>query len=158
MSIWFPQITTRSSRRADPVPGALARAGTGGVGPFTWPSRVLPNADSLRALVLTVITNVHAPVAVRNTCHHLMVAIEQNNQTLVDEILVSLAHVADRTGYLLPPLAASPCLRDDRAPSCLGHRSLAHSNAVRSSAVTDVTIDRHPGGIRGGPSMLHSGQ
>jgi hypothetical protein len=37
-----------------------------------------------------------------------MVAIEQNNQTLVDEILVSLAHVADRTGYLLPPLAASP--------------------------------------------------
>ena len=47
-------------------------------------------------------------VAVRNTCHDLMVAIEQNNQTLVDEILVSLAHVADRAGYLLPPLAVSP--------------------------------------------------
>jgi len=60
----------------------------------------------LARTVLTVITNVRAPVAVRNTCHHLMLAIEQNNQTLVDEILVSLARVADRTGFLLPPLVA----------------------------------------------------
>jgi hypothetical protein len=101
------QAGRRQRASAIPAPGALARGGTGSGGPFRWPSRVLPNADSLRALVLTVITNVRAPVAVRNACHHLMLAIEQNNQTLVDEILVSLARAADRTGFLLPPLVAS---------------------------------------------------
>jgi len=57
----------------------------------------------LRSFVVTVITDVLAPVSVRNHCHRLMLAIEKNNETLVDESLVSLERAAERTGYLLPP-------------------------------------------------------
>ena len=97
----------RPRSSALPAPDVLARSGTSGIGPLSsWPSRVLPNEDNLRAFVLTVITNIRTPVAIRNSCHHLMVAIEQNNQTLIEEILVDLAHVADRTDFLLPPLSA----------------------------------------------------
>jgi hypothetical protein len=62
----------------------------------------LSRADSLRSLVVTVITDDRAPVSVRNHCHRLMLAIEKNNQTLVDESLISLEQVAESTGYLLP--------------------------------------------------------
>jgi len=55
------------------------------------------------SLVLTVITDARAPVAVRNQCHRLMAALESDNQNLVDESLVSLEQVAERTGYPLPP-------------------------------------------------------
>ena len=54
--------------------------------------------------MLTVIKDARAPVSVRNHCHRLMVAIEKNNQALVDESLVSLARAAERTGYPLPSL------------------------------------------------------
>jgi len=54
--------------------------------------------------MVTVINDARAPVSVRNHCHRLMVAIEKNNQTLVDESLVSLERVAKRTGYQLPSL------------------------------------------------------
>jgi hypothetical protein len=60
-------------------------------------------ADSLRSLVVTVITDNRAPVSVRNHCHRLMLAIEKNNQALVDESLISLERVAESTGYPLPP-------------------------------------------------------
>jgi hypothetical protein len=71
-------------------------------------SQALLNADSLRAAMLTVINDARAPVSVRNHCHRLMVAIEKNNQTLVDESLVSLERVAKRTGYPLPSLGLRP--------------------------------------------------
>jgi len=71
--------------------------------PFTLHSCTFPAAASLRSLVLTVITDARAPVAVRNHCHRLMAALESDNQTLVDESLVSLEQAAERTGYPLPP-------------------------------------------------------
>ncbi len=71
--------------------------------PFTLHAQALSRADSLRSLVVTVITDARAPVSVRNHCHRLMLAIEKNNQTLVDESLASLERVAERTGYPLPP-------------------------------------------------------
>jgi hypothetical protein len=58
--------------------------------------------------MLTVINDARAPVSVRNQCHRLMVAIEKNNQTLVDESLASLERTAKRTGYLLPALGLRP--------------------------------------------------
>ena len=70
--------------------------------------KVLPNADHLRALMLKVINDARAPVSVRNQCHRLMVAIERNNQTLVDEGLVNLERVAKRTGYPLPSIGLRP--------------------------------------------------
>jgi hypothetical protein len=81
--------------------------------PVTLHLRALPRADSLRSLVLTVINDARAPVSVRNHCHRLMVAIEKNNQTLVDESLVSLEHVAERTGYPLPPSIRAPATTPD---------------------------------------------
>ena len=66
-------------------------------------SRALASADRLRSLVLAVIDDARAPVSVRNHCHRLMVAIEKNNQTLIDESLASLEQEAQRTGYTLPP-------------------------------------------------------
>jgi hypothetical protein len=70
--------------------------------PITLPAQVLSRADTLRSLVVTVITDDRAPVSVRNHCHRLMLAIEKNNQTLVDESLVSLKREADSAGYPLP--------------------------------------------------------
>lgn len=81
--------------------------------PTTLPAQGLSRADSLRSLVVTVITDDRAPVSVRNHCHRLMLAIEKNNQTLVDESLVSLEREADSAGYPLPrsnPSAAPPPL------------------------------------------------
>lgn len=71
--------------------------------PFTLYAHGLSRADNLRSLVVTVITDDRAPVSVRNHCHRLMLAIEKNNQTLVDESLVSLEREADSAGYPLPP-------------------------------------------------------
>ncbi len=62
----------------------------------------LSRADSLRSLVVSVISDERAPVSVRNHCHRLMLAIDKNNQALVDESLMSLERVAERTGYPLP--------------------------------------------------------
>jgi hypothetical protein len=70
--------------------------------PITLPAQVLSRADTLRSLVVTVITDDRAPVSVRNHCHRLMLAIEKNNQTLVDESLVNLEREADNAGYPLP--------------------------------------------------------
>ena len=70
--------------------------------PFTLPAQGLSRADSLRSLVVTVIADDRAPLSVRNHCHRLMLAIEKNNQTLVDESLVSLEREADSAGYPLP--------------------------------------------------------
>ena len=70
--------------------------------PFTLPAQGLSRADSLRSLVVTVITDDRAPLSVRNHCHRLMLAIERNSQTLVDESLVSLEREADSAGYPLP--------------------------------------------------------
>ena len=58
--------------------------------------------------MLTVINDPRAPVSVRNQCHCLMVAIEKNNQTLVDESLASLERTAKRAGYPLPSLGLRP--------------------------------------------------
>jgi nucleotide-binding universal stress UspA family protein len=66
-------------------------------------SRALASADHLRSLVLTVIDDARAPVSIRNHCHRLMLAIEKNNQTLIDESLASLEQEAERAGYPLPP-------------------------------------------------------
>jgi hypothetical protein len=69
---------------------------------FTLHAQGLSRADTLRSLVVTVIADDRAPVSVRNHCHRLMLAIEKNNQALVDESLISLEQVAESTGYLLP--------------------------------------------------------
>jgi hypothetical protein len=86
-----------------PVSVALARLRTASVVPFTSRSSAFPVAASLRSLILTVITDARAPVAVRNHCHRLMAALESDNQRLVDESLVTLEQVAERAGYRLPP-------------------------------------------------------
>jgi hypothetical protein len=70
--------------------------------PFPLPAQGLSMADSLRSLVVTVSADDRAPLSVRNHCHRLMLAIERNNQTLVDESLVSLEREADSAGYPLP--------------------------------------------------------
>lgn len=70
--------------------------------PFTLQASGLSRADRLRSLVVTVITDDRAPISVRNHCHRLMLAIEKNNQALVDESLVSLVREADSAGYPLP--------------------------------------------------------
>jgi hypothetical protein len=75
---------------------------------FSVHAQALPNADRLRAVMLTVINDARSPVSVRNQCHLLMVAIERNNQTLLDECLVSLERTAKRTGYPLPSLGFGP--------------------------------------------------
>ena len=84
--------------------------------PFQLDPQGPSRADSLRSLVVTVITDDRAPVSVRNYCHRLMLAIEKNNQALVDESLISLERVAESTGYQLPPSdpVSSPNL--DRDP------------------------------------------
>ncbi len=41
-------------------------------------------------------------------CHRLMVALESDNQTLVDGSLVSLEQIAERSGYPLPPSIRIP--------------------------------------------------
>lgn len=71
--------------------------------PFALHSSTFHPADGLRSLVLSVVIDARAPVAVRNHCHRLMAALESDNQTLVDESLVDLERVAERTGYRLPP-------------------------------------------------------
>jgi hypothetical protein len=85
----------------------------------------LSRADSLRSLVVAVITDELAPISIRNHCHRLMLAIEKNNQTLVDESLINLQRAAEDTGYRLPRLNHSnPTLERDRssgAPEPLGH-------------------------------------
>ena len=63
--------------------------------------------------MLKVINDADAPVSVRNHCHRLMVAIEKNDQPLVDESLVGLERVAKRTGYPLPALGLRPNERKD---------------------------------------------
>jgi len=60
-------------------------------------------ADTLRALVMTVINDAAAPTAVRNQCHRLMFAIEKNNQALIEESLILLEQAAVHAGYPLPP-------------------------------------------------------
>ncbi len=92
--------------------------------PFTSPIAGLSKADSLRSLVVAVITDDLVPMAIRNHCHRLMLAIEKNNQTLVDESLINLQRAAEDTGYRLPRLNSSnPTLERDRssgAPESLG--------------------------------------
>ena len=99
-----------------PAPGALARFGALGFMLFNVPTQGPSKADSLRSLVVAVITDELAPISIRNHCHRLMVAIERNNQTLVDESLMDLERAAEDTRYQLPRLTQSnPSL--DRAPS-----------------------------------------
>ena len=68
----------------------------------TLPAEVISRADSLRSLVVAVITDDLAPISIRNHCHRLMLAIEKNNQTLVNESLINLVRAAEDTGYQLP--------------------------------------------------------
>ena len=83
---------------------------------FTLPAEVISRADSLRALVVAVITDDLAPISIRNHCHRLMFAIEKNNQTLVNESLINLVRVAEDTGYQLPHLDLNnPALDRDRS-------------------------------------------
>ena len=71
---------------------------------FDVPTQGLSKADSLRSLVVAVITDDLAPISIRNRCHRLMLAIERNNQTLVDESLMDLERAAEDTRYQLPRL------------------------------------------------------
>ena len=85
---------------------------------FNVPTQGPSKADSLRSLVVAVITDELAPISIRNHCHRLMMAIERNNQTLVDESLIDLERAAEDTRYQLPRLTPShPPLDRDRAPS-----------------------------------------
>ena len=85
---------------------------------FNVPTQGPSKADSLRSLVVAVITDELAPISIRNHCHRLMMAIERNNQTLVDESLMDLERAAADTRYQLPRLTSSnPPLDRDRAPS-----------------------------------------
>ncbi len=84
---------------------------------FDVPTKGLSRADSLRSLVVAVITDDLAPMAIRNHCHRLMLAIEKNNQTLVDESLIDLERAAEDIRYQLPRLTLSnPSLDRDRSP------------------------------------------
>ena len=88
----------------------------------TLPAEVISRADSLRSLVVAVITDDLAPIAIRNHCHRLMLAIEKNNQTLVNESLINLVRAAENTGYQLPHLNLNnPALdRSSGAPEPFG--------------------------------------
>jgi hypothetical protein len=72
--------------------------------PVTGHTRLLPEADSFRVLIVTVMTDARAPMAVRYACRRLIGATQTNNQTRIEEALVSLEHPAARTRYPLPPL------------------------------------------------------
>ena len=85
---------------------------------LTLPVQGPSSSNELRALVIAVITDDHAPVPVRNHCHRLMLAIDKNNQTLVDESLANLERIAESTGYQLPQSdpTSSPSLDLESSP------------------------------------------
>jgi hypothetical protein len=92
--------------------------------PINGPTQGLSRADGLRAMVVAVITDDLAPISIRNHCHRLMLAIERNNKTLIDESLINLEQAAEDTDYHFPPLnLSSPTFDPDRsseAPEPLG--------------------------------------
>jgi hypothetical protein len=89
-------------RIAVPASNDFLRVGTVDLWPATGHAQTLPKADILRLLVVAVITDTHAPTAVRNACHRLIGAIQTNSQALVEDALVDLEHTAARKGYPLP--------------------------------------------------------
>ena len=88
-------------RRRIAVPSGDARVPVESAG-VSERSPTLASASSLRSMIQAVIGDARAPRAVRNACHQLMVAIERNDQTLVEEGMANLNHVAARTDYPLP--------------------------------------------------------
>jgi hypothetical protein len=61
-----------------------------------------PKADYLRRLIFAVMADDVAPLAVRNECHHLILAIELNNLECVTDCLKQLQDAAKTEGFELP--------------------------------------------------------
>ena len=70
----------------------------------TSPVSVLPRAAWLRTFVITITRDGTAPMSIRNACHVLMIAIERNDQDLVERSLSDLQQIAGSEQYLLPVL------------------------------------------------------
>jgi hypothetical protein len=68
------------------------------------PGSVLPRADWLRIFVITITRDDNAPMSIRNACHVLMIAIERNDQDLVEQTLSDLHQIAASEQYSLPVL------------------------------------------------------
>ena len=78
---------------------------------------MLPRADGLRTFVITITRDDRAPMSIRNACHVLMIAVERNDQDLVEQSLADLQQIAGSEQYLLPvlePYLKSRC--SDRTP------------------------------------------
>jgi hypothetical protein len=56
------------------------------------------SAADLKELVSRLIENRNTPVNLRNECHRLMIAIERNDKTLIEEQLVRVEQLAALTG------------------------------------------------------------
>jgi len=65
---------------------------------------VLPRADWLRTFVITITRDDNAPMSIRNACHLLMIAVERNDQALVQQSLCELQQTAASEQYSLPAL------------------------------------------------------
>jgi hypothetical protein len=65
---------------------------------------VLPSADWLRTFVITITRDDNAPKSIRNACHVLMIAIERNDQDLVEHSFSDLQQIAASEQYSLPVL------------------------------------------------------
>jgi hypothetical protein len=57
----------------------------------------------LQKLVRAIIGSETASTALRNECHRLMMAIDGNKLTLIEECVTRLQELARREGYALPP-------------------------------------------------------
>jgi len=60
------------------------------------------NSTDLTALVRRLIDDPATPTAIRNECHRLLIAIDQNQRELIDERLERLTQLLDATASKTP--------------------------------------------------------
>jgi len=63
-----------------------------------------PSAEYLRSLVNGLIADDSTPRAFRNECHQLLLAINSNDVTQINNILARLRALADAAGLRLPDM------------------------------------------------------
>lgn len=64
----------------------------------------LPSADDLQQLIRRLAADKQTPVAIRNECHHLVLAIYANDEALILESLTRLQQTAQAGGFSLPSI------------------------------------------------------
>lgn len=65
----------------------------------------LPSSVDLQRLIRTLAADASTPVAIRNECHHLVLAIYANDETLILDSLSRLQQIAEAEGFSLPSVS-----------------------------------------------------